>query len=185
MIIGHIGLSEKFDGDAHRLLRLVLALARRDIEQRVVVACATLAARLEANADIEVSRCVASPMDAYCAFSRCDLAHAHDPRAAKTALLLKLTTAQSYVLSHPADADPTRDRIVRSAYRRAAGIVCASASDARAVRELCDVPTHVVTRGADADPNDDGASWPHALATDHLRVYRRALDRGSVPDMLL
>lgn len=185
MFIGHIRLITDFDGGAHQLLRLALSLAERNVRQHAVVACPTLAARLEANAHINVTRCANSPMDAYCAFAACDLAHAHDAVAAKTALLLKLTTAQPYVLSHLGDSPSARDAIVRSAYRRAAGIVCRHDDHALTTRSAFpDVPTHVVQDRAVAACQPSAAA-ARDVAADYLRIYRSVIDTGSVPNLLI
>lgn len=172
MYIGHIRLSETFDESAHRLLQLVLALEERQVRQHAVIACPQLAARLE-QANVSVQRCGTAPMDAYCAFTACDLAHAHDSSAAKTALLLKLTKAQPYVLTYLEPSRRIRDPILRSAYRRAETVLVRSRANTASVEKLCkDVPLHVA---CDERPNP----------SEHLRVYRRIIDRGSVPDMML
>ena len=184
MYIGHIRLSETFDESAHQLLQLVLALAERRVRQHAVIACPQLAARLE-HANVSVQRCDAAPMDAYCAFHACDLAHAHDPLAAKTALLLKLTTAQPYVLTYREPNRAARDPVLRSAYRRAETVLVHSRANATAARKLCkSAPMQVAPNDSFCDPplTYDGAQ---RAASEHLRIYRHVIDRGSVPDLML
>lgn len=173
MYIGHIRLSETFDESAHQLLQLILALEERQVRQHAVIACPQLATRLK-HADVSVQRCGAAPMDAYCAFTACDLAHAHDASAAKTALLLKLTTAQPYVLTYLEPSHRIRDPILRSAYQRAETVLVSARTNTASVQKLCkDVPLYVACDETRSDPSE------------HLRVYRRIIDRGSVPDMML
>ena len=123
-------------------------------------------------------------MDAFCAFASCDLAHAHDALAAKTALLLKLTKGQPYVLTYCAGNRRGRDPVLRSAYRRADTILVHSRENASDARELCKaVPTYIA--GASAYDASAPLCTAHKVASEHLRIYRNVIDRGSVPDLLL
>lgn len=137
MKIAHISLAKEYGGSGHQLLMLAHALSNHDIEQHAVVRNPVLARRLSRQAGIAVGPLVHSPITAYGLTPNVDLAHIHDKRALRSALLLTLTRNIPYVVTYRSLDPPPSNALARSMYRRAEGIVGVSEAVSKIMRTYC------------------------------------------------
>jgi glycosyltransferase involved in cell wall biosynthesis len=135
--IGHINLDKKYGGSGHQLLMLAKALSKHDIEQHAVVRNPVLARRLSKTAGILVGPLVKSPVMAYGLMPHVDLVHIHDRKSLRSGLLLTLTRAIPYIVTHRSLTPPTGNGLVRSMYQRAEGIACVSEAVSRVMLDYC------------------------------------------------
>lgn len=184
MKIGHINLATSINGIGEHFVRLIEALTRQGIEQHVVVANASLARRLLVYDDVTVGPVARTAVMAYCLMPDVNLAHVHEPRGAKAGLLLALTRSIPYVLSRRETESIGRSPITRSTISRASGIICPNAEAAGAVlgddfTTPVDVVADIAHASLEADESDN------RIASEHVRIYRRAADKRRVPALLL
>lgn len=141
MQLGHINLTKSFNGAGDHFVALVEALQEAGVEQHVLVRNEALAKRISAVAGVVVGPLVRSAVTAYCLMPRRDLVHIHDAAAGQAGLLLTLTRAIPYVLSHRTSA-AIRQPLTLAVFRRARCIVCSDDSEASIVRHF-DPSLHV------------------------------------------
>jgi len=107
MKIGHICLATKPDEVILRVASLIEALDRLAVEQHVLVASVALARRLQSCPYVTVGPVVKTAVMAYCLMPDVDLAHIHEEKGERAALLLRLTRSIPFVMTvrDPDDAD--------------------------------------------------------------------------------
>ena len=184
MKIGHINLATSINGIGEHFVRLIEALTRQGIEQHVVVANASLARRLLVYDNVTVGPVARTAVMACCLMPDVTLAHVHEPRGAKAGLLLTLTRSIPYVLSRRETRGVGRSPISRSTISRAASVICPNDEAARAVlgddfTTPVDVVADIAHASLEADASDN------RIASEHVRIYRRAADTRRVPAILL
>ncbi len=182
--IGHINLTQSFNGTAEHFLSLVEALDRQGVRQHVIVRNESLARRVSACERVSVGPTTGSPVVACCLAPRVDVVHAHDARSAQTGLLLTLTRSVPFVLTRR-DDKAAPGTMVNSVYRRAAGIISTSENTATSLRQsgaalLIDVIPDI-SRADESEFESQG----NRIAAEHLRVYYRAADTAVIPALLL
>ena len=189
MRIGHIDLSRHIAAAEEQLVVLVEALTTHGVEQHILVRNPFLAKRLSVCPGASVGPIIKSPVTACFLMPAVDLAHAHEPKAVNAGMLLNLARSVPFVLTHRQFTMPGNGPINRLKYRRCEGIVCPSEDITHAMLEyVSDVPVDTI---GDACNDDDvidannGRISAARMAAEYLRVYRRILDSGSVPAMLL
>ena len=189
MRIGHIDLSAHIGVAEEQLVVLVEALSTHDIEQHVLVRNPFLAKRLSVCGGAPVGPIVRSPVTACLLMPAVDLLHIHERKAVNAALLLNLTRSTPYVLTHRKFSTPGNNPIMRSKYRRCAGIVCPSGDIANAMLDyVSDRPVDTISDARneeDAIDAENGRISAAKMAAEYLRVYRRILDSRSVPAILI
>jgi hypothetical protein len=122
MQIGHINLAKSFNGAGEHFVNLVEALQALDVRQHVLVRNIALARRLDLVEGVTVGPAVRSAVMAYCLMPPVDVAHVHNPSDGPSGLLLTLTRAIPFVLTHR-DASQLRNPLSQAIYRRASGVV--------------------------------------------------------------
>ena len=78
MHIGHIDLSESFNGAGENFVRLIESLQQHMMQQYLLVRNIALAKRLDLIEDVTVGPVVRSPIIAYCLMPQVDIVHIHD-----------------------------------------------------------------------------------------------------------
>ncbi len=182
--IGHINLAASINGIGEHFVRLIEALARQGVEQHVIVANASLARRILLYDDVTVGPVARTAVGATCLMPDVALAHVHEPRAARAGLLLTLTRSIPYVLTRREVKCVGRSPIARSTISRAAGVICPNDDSAGAVlgddfTTPVDVVADIAHASLEADASDN------RVASEHVRIYRRATDSRGVPALLL
>ena len=182
MFIGHICLSKDFGHTAKQLLWLVKGMARQGIQQSVVVRCAPLANRLMRCADVTVADLADSPLTAYSMVPKVDLAHVHDPDGVHTGLLLALTRSIPYIITCRQRAVPDESVIVRSAYQRAACIVCTTSATVDVMQVFCSTLSIDIVRdaGDSTHPNSYLNDRVQQMAAAYMALYRRSLEEHTL-----
>ena len=87
MHIGHINLSESFNGAGEHFVRLIESLQQCSMRQYVLVRNVSLAKRLDVLENVTVGPTVRSPITAYCLIPHVDVVHIHDQSCHSTGLL--------------------------------------------------------------------------------------------------
>lgn len=177
MTIGQILLCDGEPGCFEHFVRLTEGLDRFGIRQHVIVANRELAARVGVYDGVTLGPSLHSAVMAAALMPNVTLVHAHDDEAGRAALLMHLTRSTPYVLTHREPQAPGRSPLRRSVYVRAETIIAATAAASEALDD--DIDTRIVDIQDVALPNID---YP---LTEHIRMYRQAVDRLSVPTMLL
>ena len=178
MEIGHILLSGNDAARFEHFVRLTEGIDRLGIRQHVIVASHELAARVGVYGGVTLGPAIQSAVMAMVLMPDVTLVHAHDDEAGRAALLMNLTRSIPYVLTHREPEAPGWSPVRRSIYARAETII---ASTAAAAESLAD--DRIETRIAEvADVELPNIDFPLA---EHVRAYRQAVDRLSVPTMLL
>jgi hypothetical protein len=183
--IGHISLAKSFKRTGEHFVALVETLDRRGVEQHVIVRNSSLAGRVEVCSRVTVAPTTASPVIAYCLMPAVDVVHVHDETSAQAGLLLVLTRSMPYVATRRRLARPESSPLVRSIYRRAAGVICTTDAAARTVLEFdsrirVSVIDEISRRGA-----ADFERLCNRIAAQHLRLYAVAADSSHIPALLL
>lgn len=182
--IGHITLARSFNGTGEHFVSLVEGLASQGVEQHVVASNNALLQRVAVCDGVTVSPATGSMLLAFCLLPKVDVAHIHDAENAEAGLLLALTRAIPYVLTHRAETAADSGALRESAYRRSAGLICGdrqAASHATKMVPLANV--HVISDISRSACRRDANHWRRSSAR-HLKVYRRACNAISVPALL-
>ena len=151
MHIGHINLSESFNGAGEHFVALIESLQQHAIQQYVLVRNVSLAKRLDLIDGVVVGPVVTSPVTAYCLTPQVDVVHIHDQSGSSAGLLLALARSIPFVLPRREISGLSMNPINKAIYNRASGFV---------------------------EENQ-------LTASEHLQIYRRAVDSLSIPTMLL
>ena len=185
MLIGHLNLAREMNGAEEQLVLLVEALAAHGVHQHALVRSPALARRLAASHKLTIGPVVRSTVTACCLMPDVDLLHIHESRGLQTGLLLTLTRSIAYVATYRERNLPGSGPVTRSMYRRAEAIVCTHAETVTKMQRYAR-ETPVLCFG-DATAARPGTSQlcPAGMAAKYMRVYRQAVDRHSVPAMLL
>ena len=135
MLIGHINLASSIYGTGESFIGLVEALDRAGMKQHVLVRNATLAKRVDIiGGNVVIGSVVNSPVTACCLMPPVDITHVHEPLAGQAGLLLTLTRAFPYILTHRSTIALTRSPLLQAAYRRAAAVICQDDSEVAMLR---------------------------------------------------
>jgi len=135
MLIGHINLATSIYGTGESFISLVEALDRAGMRQHILVRNATLAKRVDVAGDnVVVGPIVHSPVTACCLMPHVDIIHVHEPIAGQAGLLLTLTRAIPYILTHRGEIALARNPLLQAVYRRAAAIICQDDSEVAMLR---------------------------------------------------
>ena len=121
MYIGHINLEKSLDDTGEHFIDLIEALQTQGVRQYVVVRNGELAKRLEALENVTVGPLARSPVTAHSLIPYVDVVHIHDNSGWQAGLLLILTKSIPFVLTEQESATKSRNPIVQSVYKRAAG----------------------------------------------------------------
>ena len=151
MHIGHINLSESFNGASEHFVNLIESLQQHTMQQYVLVRNVALAKRLDLIDGVVVGPVVRSAITAFCLMPQVDVVHVHDQSSSSAGLLLVLTRSIPFVLTRREIAGLSMNPINKASCNRASGFI---------------------------EEN-------HVTASEHLQIYRRAVDTLRVPTMLL
>ena len=185
MYIGHINLAESMNGTGEHFIKLVEGLDRQGIRQHVLVRNRSLARRLAVCDNVTIGPVVRTPVMANCLMPGVSVAHAHDAQSGHAALLMNLTRSTPYVVTRRSTHAPSKNPITRSMYRRAASLICSSDEAAAELLENdLRVPIDVIPDISYAT-SDDTEADSNRVAAEHARIYRRVIDSGRVPALLL
>lgn len=184
MRIGHINLAVSMNGTGEHFVRLVEALERQGVEQHVLVANHALAKRVSLYDNVSVGPLVKTPVMAYCLMPDIGVVHAHGRNAGQAGLLMTLTRSTPYVLTRRSRKAVGRNPVSRSIVNRAACIICPDEEAAARIR--CgdfSVPLAIIEdishESVETNESDIRA------ASEHMRVYRRAVDAWRFSTALL
>ena len=151
MYVGHINLSETFNGAGEHFVNLIESLQQHSLHQYVLVRNIALAKRLDLIDGVLVGPAVRSPITAYCLIPSVDIVHIHDHSSYSAGLLLALTRSVPFVLTRRDVATLGMNPIDKAVRNRASGFI---------------------------EENQ-------VTASEHLQIYRRAVDSLRIPTMLL
>jgi hypothetical protein len=189
MRIGHIDLSAHISSAEEQLVVLIEALSAHSIEQHALVRNPFLAKRLAVCGDVSVGPIVRSRVSAFCLMPAIDLLHVHDRKAVNSGVLLSLARSTPYLLTYRQFSLPGNNPLTRLMYRRAEAIICPSEEITLAMTDYAgDTPLDTIGDACNAGNEIDAANGrisAERMAAEYLRVYRRILDRRSVPDIFL
>lgn len=189
MKIGHVNLATDLTAAEEQLIALVESLSSHGVEQHVLVRNAALAKRLAMCSETTVGPTIKASTTAFCLLPAVDLLHAHEAKAAQTGLLLTLTRAIPFVLSHRQLSATEPHPFAPLIYRRARRIVCPSNEVADKIRQYAiDTPVDVIpdaARGSESGIHSAANRSPERIAAAYMRIYLRAMDSCSIPAMLL
>lgn len=102
MFIGHINLSETFDGAGEHFVHLIESLQQHNTQQYILVRNTELAKRLDIVEGVTVGPAVRSLVSAYCLMPDVDVVHIHDTTSWPAGLLLTLTRSTPFTLTRHA-----------------------------------------------------------------------------------
>lgn len=178
MTIGHILLCRGNSAGFEHFVRLTEGIDLLGMRQHVIVANRELAARVGMYEGVTLGPTTQSALMAMVLMPEVTLVHAHDDEAGRAALLRNLTRSTPYVLTYREPRAPGWSALRRSIYARAETIIATTAAASKSL-----VHDGIETRIVEVDdielPNID---YPLA---EHVRTYRQAVDRLSIPSMLL
>ena len=123
MYVGHINLSESFNGAGEHFVGLIAALQSKGVKQYVLVRNVVLAKRLDIIENVTVGPVVRSAVTAFCLMPRVDVLHIHDRSSRAAGLLSTLTQSVPFVLTNEVSIANDRNPISQAAQRRAAGFI--------------------------------------------------------------
>ncbi len=183
--IGHINLATSFNGTGEHFVSLVESLSLQGVSQHVVACNSALLRRVAVCEKVTAGPATNSTLMASCLLPLVDVVHIHEDEDAQAGLLLKLTRSIPYVLTHRSADPPGSHPLMRSAYRRAAGVICSDRGQAEIVRAFA--PWADIDVIGDISRSDfcEDEFGRYRSAADHLKVYRRATDSLKVPALLL
>ena len=121
--IGHINLSQSFNGAGEHFVNLIESLQQHAIQQHVLVRNVALAKRLDLVEGIVVGPTVRTPITAYCLMPRVDLVHIHNESCSSAGLLLTLTRSVPFVLTRHEETEQSLNPIKQAVRNRASGFV--------------------------------------------------------------
>ena len=123
MHIGHINLSESFNGAGEHFVQLVESLQSHSMQQYVLVRNVALAKRLDLIDNVIVGPTVRSSITAYCLMPAVDVVHIHDRSSQSAGLLLVLTRGVPFVLTRHITIDKSINPLNQAVCNRAAGFI--------------------------------------------------------------
>lgn len=129
MFIGHINLSETFDGAGEHFVHLIEALRQHNTQQYILVRNIELAKRLDIVEGLTVGPVVHSPIIAYCMMPDVDVVHIHDSSSWPAGLLMTLTRSTPYTLTRHASDAASRNPLTQAAMNRASGFLDENQTD--------------------------------------------------------
>jgi hypothetical protein len=171
------------NGCGEHFVRLVEAIDGMGIEQHVIVRNHSLAKRVAIYDGVTTGPCTGSAVMAYGLMPRVRLAHVHDDVAGQSGLLLTLTRSIPFVITRRDRRALGSSPLLRSIYSRAACIIANSAEAAQSAQPV--KPAALIEEIADISHEDKDRLSSERCAAEHIRVYRRAVDRCSVPALML
>jgi len=121
--IGHINLSESFNGAGEHFVALIESLQQHAMRQYVLVRNVSLAKRLDLVEGVVVGPVVRSPVTSYCLMPQVDVVHIHDQMGSSAGLLLALTRSIPFVLTRREISASSTNPINKAIYNRASGFV--------------------------------------------------------------
>jgi hypothetical protein len=185
MEVGHINLEAAINGAGEHFVKLVEGLCDLGVKQHVIVRNKSLACRLGIYDGVTVAQTANAAVTAYCLMPQIGLVHTHDETSGHAGLLLTLTRSIPYVASRQSERPPGDSPIIRSVYSRAVSVICPTrrAAAVLAGRKL-GVPVDVIPPISCKDV-ENADRIVRKVAAAHLRVYRRAVDSGHTPALLL
>ena len=178
MEIGHIFLSGIGNGYSEHFVRLVEGIEEQGLKQHVIVGSRELASRVRVCPNVTAGPPTNSALMAVALMPHVRLAHIHDEAAGQAGLLLKLTRSIPYVVTRRDRRPLGKSPIVRSIYARASSVIATTPEAAGALNAAGVAARVEVIADLDAASTARGAA-------EHIRLYRWAVDRSSVPAMLL
>lgn len=123
MYVGHINLSDSFNGAGEHFVRLIESLQCHGLEQYVLVRNVALAKRLDLIEGVTVGPVIRSSVTAYCLMPAVDLVHIHDKKSSSAGLLFALTRAVPFVLTRHVSLDNRRKPLSQATVQRASGFI--------------------------------------------------------------
>ena len=123
MHIGHINLSQSFNGAGEHFVNLIDSLQQHSIQQYVLVRNVALAKRLDLIDGVVVGPVVRSPITAYCLMPPVDIVHIHNESCSSAGLLLTLTRSIPFVLTRCEEIDQSKNPINQLVCNRASDFV--------------------------------------------------------------
>lgn len=130
MRIGHINLSESFNGAGEHFVGLIESLQHHTSHQYILVRNVALAKRLDLVDNVTVGPIVRSPIMAYCLMPHVDIVHIHDRPSWAAGLLLVLTRSVPFVLTRHVSLEQSKNPLSQAAHKRASGFVDENQVDA-------------------------------------------------------
>ncbi len=184
MRIGHINLAASMNGTGEYFVRLVEALQQQGIEQHVLVANHALAKRVSLYEHVSVGPVVKTPVMAYCLMPDVGVVHAHGGSSGQAGLLMTLTRSTPFVLTRRSTRAVGKNPVSRSIINRAACIICPTETAAACIdRGGFTVPVEVIDDISHDSVESDETDA--RIATEYLRIYRRAIESWRVSTVLL
>jgi len=184
MYIGHIYLDDSMSGSAESLIGLIDALDRQGVRQHVLVRHKLLARRLAVYDSVVVGPRVKVPVMACCVMPNVQVVHIHCDAGASAGLLLTLTRSIPYVFTCRSEFVSTKHPIKHAILDRAAGLIFPD----RGIAARNAIANHRVPVNIVADSHYATATDAHVnnrIAAEHRRIYRRAIDSGRIPALML
>ena len=185
MNIGHINLAKSFNGTGEHFIALIEALDHMGIKQHIIVQNQSLANRLAVYDGVSLAPVTGSPVIAYCLMPQIDVVHTHDERSGQAGLLLTLTRSIPYVLTRRLKTHAANRPLLRSVYGRAATVICTTGTGARAIGGKFPAARIDVINDIARTDTGDVEMLAKRVATDHLRIYHRAVESLRIPALLL
>jgi len=121
--VGHINLSQSFNGAGEHFVNLIESLQQHAIQQHVLVRNVALAKRLDLIDGVIVGPTVRTPITAYCLMPYVDVVHIHNESCNSAGLLLTLTRSVPFVLTRREDLETSTNPIDQAVRKRASGFV--------------------------------------------------------------
>lgn len=184
MYIGHIYLDDSMNGSAESLISLIDALDRQGVRQHVLLRHKLLARRLAVCDSVVIGPLVRVPVMAYCLMPNVQVVHIHCDAGASAGLLLTLTRSIPYIFTCRTEFASTNQPIKHSILDRAAGLIFPD----QGIAKRNAIANHRVPVNIVADSHYANAADAHVnnrIAAEHLRIYRRAVDSGRIPALML
>ena len=123
MYLGHINLSESFNGAGEHFVRLIESLQKQNLRQYVLVRNVALAKRLDLIEGVTVGPVVRSPVTAYCLMPDVDVVHIHDRPSWTAGLLLALTKKIPFTITRHVSLGGGNNPLSQAAIKRASGFI--------------------------------------------------------------
>jgi len=184
MYIGHIYLAASMNGACESIVTLIEALDRQGVRQHVLVRNKALARRVAIYESVLLGPTVKAPVTALCLMPNVQVVHVHCDSSASAGLLLTLTRSIPYVLTCRAYFAATKFPLKRSILNRAAGLVFPDEGVAASYPiGNYRAPIDIVADAHYSNVNDPDVN--NRIAADHVKIYRRAVDSGRIPAILL
>lgn len=172
------------NGTGEHFVRLVEALERQSIEQHVLVANHALAKRVCLYDNVSVGPVVKTPVMAYCLMPDVDVVHAHGQSGGQAGLLMTLTRSTPYVLTRRSHRAVSKNPVSRSIINRASCVICPNEEAAAAVPgNEFSIPVEII--GDISHDSVEAGEADEKIASQHLCIYRRAMDTWRVSTVLL